>query len=228
MRPWIFLPASPGPSPRLAGGRAPPCGPPLSVVLTDRLSEPAPGRPSADPEDRGRRLGLATSGLPRHGQQRVVEAEQGAVVPPAAEVAEHRAPGREALAQEPPLTAGAQQVEGSVQHGAQVGRARPAEPARRRQPLPDQRELGIGQVGCVALGGPGILGPAGIGPHGGVSSLHTRDRHHNRLIPPNSLSDGLSGNGQSSAPLTSNDSTDRTNDGEDHTSDPLRIITGAV
>ena len=122
-------------------------------------------------DDGGGGLGVAAGSLSGQNQQGVVQAVQRAVPPPAPEIAEDGALGRELLGQQRPLAAGAQQVEDRVQHRLQVGPARPTDAARRRQARRDQGELGVGQVGCVALGQAGILDPGGIGPHGGVSSL---------------------------------------------------------
>ena len=152
LRPLIFLPAS---KPR---------GPPLSAGL-HRLAVDDP---------RGR-LRLATGRLPCPHQQGVVQAEQGAVPPPAPEIAENRALGWKARGQERPLAAGAQQVEDRVQYCPQIGGARPAEPAGRRQPRLDQGKLGVTQVGCVALGRAPILDTGGESVHMAASPRFTHE-----------------------------------------------------
>jgi hypothetical protein len=93
-----------------------------------------------------------------------VQHRPGSVLPPAPEIAEHRALGRQLLGQEIPRAAAAQEIEDGVQDLAQIDRARPTEAARGRQVRHDQGELGVGQVGCVACRRPRILAPGGSGP----------------------------------------------------------------
>src|SRR5215208_1057343 len=83
-------------------------------------------------DDASGRRGLPAGLLARRHDQLGVQYLPGSVLPPAPEIAEHRALGRQLLGQEVPGAAGAQQIEDGVQDLAQIHLPWPPEPARCR------------------------------------------------------------------------------------------------
>src|SRR5215213_3839751 len=83
-------------------------------------------------DDASGRRGLPAGPLARRHDQLGVQYLPGSILPPAPEIAEHRALGRQLLGQEVPGAAGAQQIEDGVQDLAQVHLPWPPEPARCR------------------------------------------------------------------------------------------------
>jgi len=83
-------------------------------------------------DDASGRRGLPAGLLARRHDQLGVQYLPGSILPPAPEIAEHRALGRQLLGQKVPGAAGAQQIEDGVQDLAQVHLPWPPEPARCR------------------------------------------------------------------------------------------------
>lgn len=83
-------------------------------------------------DDASGRRGLPAGLLARRHDQLGVQDLPGSILPPAPEIAEHRALGRQLLGQEVPGAAGAQQIEDGVQDLAQIHLPWPPEPARCR------------------------------------------------------------------------------------------------
>ena len=80
-------------------------------------------------DDASGRRGLPAGLLARRHDQLGVQYLPGSILPPAPEIAEHRALGRQLLGQEVPGAAGAQQIEDGVQDLAQIHLPWPPEPA---------------------------------------------------------------------------------------------------
>ena len=72
-------------------------------------------------------------------------------VSPIVEIALHCGERGKVLRQHPPLTPGPCDVQDRVQHGSQVGVARPAQRLGRRHLGLDQRPFGIRDIACVAV-----------------------------------------------------------------------------
>src|SRR5580693_580080 len=144
----------------------------VALAAFDLLGRIVPPRPTAlgglgrlTVDDPGRRARFTARRFACLQQQRKIDLLKQAVVSPIVEIALHRGERGKVLGQHPPLTAGPRDVQDRVQHGSQLGVARPAQRLGRRHMGLDQRPFRIRDIACVALSLSLILWPGDFGPH---------------------------------------------------------------
>ena len=104
----------------------------------------------------------APSLVPRHCDQRLVDACQRTIPAEAVKIRLHRREGCELPGELPPLAASGQHVDNCFNNHAQRYRARPPPSRRRRHERRDQSPFGISQIACIAKIIPAVSPPSGF------------------------------------------------------------------